>query len=515
MNLGYQILAVSARRFPQHPALLGPWGELDYGRIEARVARLAGGLLRLGINPGDRIAFMMNNHPDVVIAYFAILRVGAIAVAVNVMLKRNELAYLLNNSETGTVICEPAVLDAVLAAQTEAPSLRNIVLTSGPVRDGIVPMGALEGGEPMSDVADRLPDDIAMMLYTSGTSGEPKGVMMSHFWLDFALVSWVNVFKLTHDDRTLVASPFFYVIGMVMGVLAAFRIGASAVLIERFKPQIALDAITRFRPTTANIVPTAVVQLLDKFDPALHDVSSIKTLFSAGAAFSAALRRRVSESFGWEAYEIYGLTEAHMLAAGRAGLPYREGMIGVPGGNVTVRVVDEADRDVARGEIGEFICKGDTVTLGYWRRPKETAEAYRDGWFHTGDLGLMDADGYIRIVDRKKEMIITGGANIYPAEVEKVLAQYPGVAMAALVGVPDEQYGELPVAVVALRPGSSATAEAIIGFCRERLAAFKCPRSVEFVNDLPVTATGKLARRQLRDQLAVSAAGGSSRHEPS
>jgi long-chain acyl-CoA synthetase len=515
MNMGHQILTVSARRFPQRPALLGQWGELGYAQIEAKVARVAGGLQRLGIKPGDRVAFMMNNHPDVVIAYFAILRVGAIAVAVNVMLKRHELGYLLNDSETGTIICEPSVLDAILAARGDVPCLQNIVLSGGPVRDGVTSMDALEAGEPMPDVADRLPDDIAVMLYTSGTTGEPKGVMMSHFWLDFVSICWVNVFKLTRDDRVLVTSPFFYTIGMVMGVLAAFRIGATAILIERFKPKTALDVITRFHPTTANIVPTAVVQLLDNFDPKLHDVSSMKTLFCAGSPFPAALKRRVRETFGWEPHEIYGLTEAHMLAAGRAGLPHHEDMIGIPGANVTVRVVDDSNQDVTPGKIGELICKGDTVTLGYWRRPAETAETYRDGWFHTGDLGIMDEDGYIRIVDRKKEMIITGGANIYPAEVERVLTQHPCVAMATLVGMPDEQYGELPAAVIVVRPGTSTTAEEIINFCRDRLAAFKCPRSVVFADALPATATGKVARRQLRDHLAAMAAAGSTRRETS
>jgi len=484
---------------------LSQWGECSYAQLEMRVARLAGGLVRLGIRPGDRVAFMMNNHPDVVIAYFAILRIGAIAVAANVMLKRNELAYLLNDSETGTIICELSALDSVVAAGKQTPSLKNIVLAGDVRRDDLVTIGALEANEPIAEVMDRAPDDVAMMLYTSGTTGEPKGVMMSHFWLDFVSVSWVNVFKLTRDDRVLVTSPFFYTIGVVMGVLAAFRIGATALLMERFKPRNALEVITQLRPTTANIVPTAVMQLLDNFDPVRHDVSSMKTLFSAGAPFPAALRRRVRETFGWEAYEIFGLTEAHMLAAGRPGLPHRDGMIGVPGANVTVRVVDDSGRDVAPGTIGEFICKGDTVTLGYWRRPAETSEAYRDGWFHTGDLGVMDSDGYIRVVDRKKEMIITGGANIYPAEVEKVLAQYPNAAMAALVGLPDEQYGEIPVAVVALRPGANATADDIITYCRDRLAAFKCPRSVVFASELPLTATGKIARRQLRDQLTALA----------
>jgi long-chain acyl-CoA synthetase len=509
MNLGYQILAISARRFPRRTALLGPWGELDYAQIDAKAAQLAGGFVRLGIRPGDRVAFMMNNRPETVIIYFAILRIGAIAVAANVMLKRGELAYLLDDSEAAAIVCEPALLDTVLAAQGDVRSLRNVVVSGDAGCDRAVSLNALAAGEPMSDVADRGPDDIAMMLYTSGTTGQPKGVMMSHFWLDFVTISWVNVFKLTADDRALVTSPLFYTIGMVMGVATAFRIGASAVLIERFKPQIALDAITRFRPTTANIVPTAVIQLLNNFVPGRHDASSLKTVFTAGAAFPPPAKRRVQQTFGWELHEIYGLTEAHMLAAGSAGLPTREGMIGLPGANLTVRVVDDAGREVKRGEIGEFICKGDTVTQGYWRRPKETAETYRDGWLYTDDLGIMDEEGYIKVVDRKKEMIITGGANIYPAEVEKVLARHPDVAMAALVGVPDEQYGEIPVGVVALRRGTRATAEAIIGHCRARLAAFKCPRSIVFVEELPVTATGKVARRQLRDQLLAGA--GSSR----
>ncbi len=503
MNMGYQILSTSAHRFPRHPALLGPWGALDYAQVERRAARLAEGLVRLGIKPGDRVAFMMNNRPDVVFAYFASLRVGAIAVAVNVMLKRNELAYLLNDSETRTIICEPSVLDIVLATRADVQSLRDVIVCGETSCAGAISINVLEDGKAMPGVVDRLPDDIAMMLYTSGTTGDPKGVMMSHFWLDYVCTSWVNIFKLTQDDRVFVTSPVFYTIGLVMGVLAAFRIGASAILIERFKPKSALDAITQFRPTTANIVPTAVVQLLDNFDPAAHDVSSMKTLFSAGSQFPAALRRRVDETFGWKSFEIYGLTEAHMLAAGHVGLPYRQDMIGLPGGNIAVRVVDDFGHDVPPGEIGELICKGDTVTLGYWRRPSETAEAYRDGWFHTGDLGIMDKDGYIRIVDRKKEMIITGGANIYPAEVEKVLSQHPSVALAALIGVKDEQYGELPVAVIALRPGASATAEDIISYCRDRLAIFKCPRSVMFTNEIPVTATGKVARRQLRDRLAA------------
>jgi acyl-CoA synthetase (AMP-forming)/AMP-acid ligase II len=209
--------------------------------------------------------------------------------------------------------------------------------------------------------------------------------------------------------------------------------------------------------------------------------------------------------FGWEPREIYGLTEAHMVAVGARGLPLREGMIGTPGGNLVVRVVDDAGRDVGRGEIGEIVCRGDTVTAGYWQKPVETAESWRDGWFHTGDLGVMDADGYLKVVDRKKEMIISGGANVYPTEVERVLAQHPDVAAAALVGLPDLTYGERACAVVVRRPGAAVTEDGIVAFCRERLAAYKCPRSVVFVEALPFTASGKVARRELKASLAVRA----------
>ncbi|MCC7166153.1 MAG: AMP-binding protein [Rhodospirillales bacterium] len=507
MNMGYQILAVSAQRFPHRLALTGDGGDFDYGALEARVAQVAGGFLRMGVGPGERVGVMMNNHPDAVIAYFALLRVGAIAVGVNVMLKRDELAYLLNDCQASALICEAAVLDTALAAQADVPSLRAIVLAGGKARAGIDSLDALAAGAPMTGVADRHPDDLAMMLYTSGTTGEPKGVMMSHFWLDYVTLCWVNVFKLTRDDRSLVTSPFFYTTGVIMGVLVSFRIGAAAILLERFKPLIALEAITRYRPTLANIVPTAVAQLLDHYDADRHDVSSLTRLFSAGSAYTAALKRRVQETFGWESHEIYGLTEAHMLGAGHAGFPHREGMVGLPGANITVRVIGDDGHEVAQGAIGEFVCKGDTVTLGYWRRPEATAEAYRDGWFHTGDLGIMDADGYLRVVDRKKEMIITGGANIYPAEVERVMAQHPDVALAVLVGMPDAQYGELPVAVVVRRPNALVGGDEIIGFCRERLAVYKCPRAVIFRDELPLTASGKVARRQLRDQLAAQATG--------
>ena len=499
MNRGYEILSAASRRWPQRTALLGDWGVMSFADLEARAARVAAGLVRLGVKPGDRVGYMMNNAPEVVVAYFAILRIGAVAVAINVMLRPAELAYLLGDSGAVALVCEASVVDAVVKARGEAADLRAVVALDAPAAAGTLPFSALEAGEqPAPPVADRDPDDVAMIMYTSGTTGAPKGVMMTHAWLDFTTLGWVCVYKLSGEDRFFVGSPFFYAIGSIMDVLAPFRVGASAVLLDRFRPRAALDAITRYRPTATVLVPTAAAMLLNEYDPARDDVSSMSIFFTAGSPVPPGVRERLRSTFGWELREIYGLTEAHMVAVGARGLPPREGMLGVPGGNLVVRVVDDADRELPRGEVGEIVCRGETVTAGYWRKPEATAESYRGGWFHTGDLGIMDADGYLKIVDRKKEMIISGGANIYPAEVDRVLNQHPALAAATLVGLPDPTYGERACAVVVRRPGASVTADEVIAFCRERLAAYKCPRVVVFVPELPLTASGKVARRQLR-----------------
>jgi long-chain acyl-CoA synthetase len=503
MNRAYDILDVAARRFPDRVALLGAWGQMTFGELATRAGRVAAGLTRLGVRPGDRVCYMMNNHPEVVVAYFGILRLGGVAVAVNVMLRPAELAYLLDDSGASVIVCESGAVETVLKACADVAVPPTVVVV-GEAPDSTIAFDDLERVDVSAPIADRDPDDVAMIMYTSGTTGAPKGVMMSHAWLDYTTLGWVSVYKLSGDDRFLVASPFFYAIGSIMDVLAPFRVGASAVLLERYRPRLALDALTRFRPTATVMVPTAAVQLVDAVDPARDDVSSMRIFFTAGSPCPEGFRERLRATLGWELREIYGLTEAHMVAVGARGLPRRDGMIGTPGANMLVRIVDDTGRDVAPGEVGEVICKGDTVTAGYWRKPRETAEAYREGWFHTGDLGVMDADGYLKVVDRKKEMIITGGANIYPAEVERVVVSHPAVATAALIGIPDATYGETPCAVVVLRPDTSATADQIIEYCRERLAVFKCPRVVRFVNELPLTASGKIARRQLRTELGIA-----------
>jgi acyl-CoA synthetase (AMP-forming)/AMP-acid ligase II len=444
-----------------------------------------------------------------VIFALAVLRAGAIGVAVNVMLGRDELAYVLSDSGCRALLCEEGVAGRALAIGDRVPSLELVIVPEGCDMAGTMTLRRLIEGAPTVPVVPRGPDDIAFLVYTSGTTGAPKGVMMTHAFIDFVVMSWVVVFKFRHSDRMFLASPFFYTMGMI-SVLIAFRVGAPIVLAGRFQARAALDAIAAHRVTGTWIVPTAAAQLMDAYEQERDDLSSMTRFFVAGDSLREDLRARLDAVLPGPPRETYGLTEAHVLGASAIGMALRDGMIGPPGGNVDLRLVDDEGSDVQVGEVGEILCKGDTVVAGYWQRPEETRKAFRDGWFATGDLGVQDDYGYLKVVGRKNSMIVTGGANVYPAEVEKALLKHAGLMHAVVVGIPDKIYGELPVAGVVPRPGAILSEDEVLAFCRENLAAYKCPRRVLFADSLPVTATGKLSHRAFRDQIL---AGDGSRRE--
>jgi long-chain acyl-CoA synthetase len=501
MNLAHQLLEMPLRRFPERTAIISARGNMTFGELEDEVERIAKGLRGLGIGIGDRVGFMMNNRPEVISLYFAIVRIGAIAVAVNVMLREAELVYLLNDADVVAIVCEDAVADRALQAQASVTSLRHVIVTGDSGGGGLALSDLPSNGH--GGVASLSPDAPAMMVYTSGTTGVPKGVLMSHSWVDYVCAAWNSVFKTSHQDRSLVTSPFFYVIGSVIEVLSPFRVGSSVVLIERFKPRDALEIITRHRPTITCMVPTAVQQILSVYDPSRDDVTSMRAFFVAGDLVTPELSRRVKETLGWQVRQIYGLTEAHMLAVDAVGYAPEEGWLGPPGGNTEIRLVDDDGRDVESGEVGEIVSRGDTIAGPYWKRPDETAEAWREGWFHTGDLGVHGPTGRLKVVGRKKEMIITGGANIYPAEVERLMMEHPAVEQVVVVSVEDEMYGQVPWGLVVLRHGVEVVPEELISWCRDHMAVFKCPRRIVIVSELPLTASGKVKRAEVREWLSA------------
>lgn len=501
MNLAYQFLKLPAEHRPEATALIAD-ETLTFRELEERTERIAAKLIAAGVSPGDRIGFMMNNTATLIAVYFAILRVGAVAVAINVMLQRDEINFLVDDAGCRAVFCDAEAVERLVSVRDRVPSLQTIIVVGSeagsPVPDGAVALDSMESSAGRVPVVDRAVDDIALLFYTSGTTGLPKGVMLTHYWVDYTMTAWAMALKLRASDRMFTVSPFFYALGMI-AVLIAFRVSASVVMLGRFQARAVLDALTTYEPTVTLLVPTVASLTLDQFDPARDRVNTIRTLVLSGGGHGAELHERIEQAFETPVRGVYGLTEAHLLAAGAVGMPLRPGVVGPTGGNVEVRIVDDNGNDVAQGQVGEIICRGDTVASGYWGQPEATAAAFRDGWFLTGDLGVQDEAGYLSVVGRRKEMIVVGGANVYPAEVDNLMLGHPDVSQATLVGIPDETYGELPVAALVLQAGARITESEFIAYCRERLAAYKCPRRVVFLDSLPATASGKVARGPVRD----------------
>lgn len=360
-------------------------------------------------------------------------------------------------------------------------------------------VAALAAHPPAAGLAERSPDDTAVILYTSGTTGEPKGAELTHANLTAnADVVRRDLFDLGPDDVVLGALPLFHSFGQVCCLNAPVAAGAAVSLVERFDAAAVLATIAGHRVTVVPGVPTMFVALLGRPDLAAHDLSAVRVCMSGGAALPLEVLRGVEQAFGVAVLEGYGLSETSPAASfNHPGRVRKAGSVGTPIRGVEMRVVDESGAEIPQGETGEIVIRGHNVMKGYWRRPRETAAAIRDGWFHTGDLGRVDEDGYFFVVDRKKDLIIRGGYNVYPREVEEVLYEHPAVAEAAVVGVPHPGLGEEVAAAVVLRPGATATAEELRDHVKAQVAPYKYPRIVWITDALPKSATGKLLKRDV------------------
>ncbi|CAA7601136.1 AMP-dependent synthetase/ligase [Acididesulfobacillus acetoxydans] len=513
MNLA-EILERNTLRIPQNSAVISEDVHWSWKEFNTLVNRMGNALQGLGVRKGDRVGIYLPNSPEYLVVYFAIAKIGAIAVAFNIMYKGAEITYIINNSEATALVCldgEP--LRNVVGVVGELPTLKHLIVVPARAASGsnstavfsaafpVLSYDKLLGaGEPVLAAVDCAADDVVTILYTSGTTGQPKGAMLTH--RNFSDNAKLNAFYTLHindQDRFLTGTPFCHIF-FVLTVLGPIYKGAAVITMPRFFPDKALELISRFRVTHFAGVPTMYIYMLQTYaaHPELYDLQSWRFAQAAGAAMPAEYIERIEQTFQVGFCECYGSTETSSTCTyGRLGHG-KAGSIGPAAEDWEVQVVDGGNREVACGDVGEIVVKGPGVFRGYWKMPAATREAFTDGWFHTGDLGRRDEDGYFYIVDRKKDMLICGGYNVYPREVEEVLYSHPAVLEAAVVGLPDPVKGEIPKAFISLRPGQQTTAEEIITYCRSKMAAYKVPRLVELLPELPKNMSGKILKRSLK-----------------
>ena len=482
----------SAADHPDRTAIRMDDRALSYRELDELSSRAASWLADRGIVAGDRVGLMLPNAAEFAVLYYGILRAGAIVVPMNPLLKAREVSYYLSDSQAGITFAWHGVADQAAEGARRAGS--DLVLIE-PDELAL----ALGRCTPAPDVADRQPTDTAVILYTSGTTGQPKGAELTHDnLLHNVEVTAATLLHLTPDDVVLGALPLFHSFGQVVGMGCAVAAGACLTLLARFDPARALEIIKRDQVTVLPGVPTMYAAILHQAGGGADDVASLRLCVSGGASMPVELLRAFERQFGCIILEGYGLSETSPVASfnhpDRARKP---GTIGQPISGVQMRVQDDDGRPLPSNGIGEIAIRGRNVMKGYWQRPAETAEVLADGWFRTGDLGLVDSDGYYSIVDRKKDMIIRGGLNVYPREVEEVLYEHPSVAEAAVIGVTDDLLGEEIAAVVTLKPGAAADPEELRQYVRSQLAAYKYPRYVWIVPELPHGDTGKILKRAI------------------
>jgi long-chain acyl-CoA synthetase len=485
-------LAVAAVRDPDRAAIRMDEQVLRYRDLEEQSARAASWLLGKGVGPGDRVGLMFPNVPEFAVLYYGILRAGAIVVPMNPLLKAREVDYYLKDSQAALALAWHGVAgEAAEGAQRAGVEL--VTVEPGELAT------ALGGCPPAAELADRAPADTAVILYTSGTTGQPKGAELSHDNLAHNIeVTSTTLLRLRPGDVILGALPLFHSFGQVVGMGCAVAAGACLTLLPRFDPARALEIIKRDQVTVLPGVPTMYAAILHCAGGSAGDAASLRLCVSGGASMPVELLREFENAFACMILEGYGLSETSPVASfNHPDRVRKPGTIGQAISGVEMRIQDDAGTPLPAGVVGEIAIRGRNVMKGYWRRPEETAEVLADGWFATGDLGRVDAEGYYSIVDRKKDMIIRGGLNVYPREVEEVLYEHPAVAEAAVIGVTDALLGEEVAAVVTLKPGAAVSPEELREHVKGQLAAYKYPRYVWIAGELPHGDTGKILKRAI------------------
>ncbi len=490
MNLA-SILTESAAESGDRVAVKLDDSELTYSQLDGASAHIAGLLRARGLGPGDRVGIMLPNVPHFPICYYGVLRAGGVVVPMNVLLKRREVSFYLSDSGAKVLFAWHEFEEDAVGGAEDAGA-ECVLVVPGEFED------VVGRAEPITEVAGTNDADTAVILYTSGTTGTPKGAELTHANLSRNAKVAHELFAVDEDAVTLGALPLFHSFGQTCSLNATVGGAGILTLIPRFDPGKALEIMQRDRVNVFQGVPTMYGAILHHAERERYDVSALKLCVSGGSAMPVELMRGFESAFGCKVLEGYGLSETSPVASFNH--PDRErkpGSIGTPVEGVEMKVVDDDGNDVGDDQVGEIVIRGHNVMKGYWNRPDATSEAIHDGWFHTGDMAKVDNDGYFFIVDRKKDMIIRGGYNVYPREIEEVLYEHPAVREAAVLGVPHDEYGEEVAAAVCLKEGAEASADELRDFVKEQVAAYKYPRRVWFVDELPKGPTGKILKREI------------------
>ncbi len=467
--------------------------QLSYAQLDAMSSQAAAMLREAGVEPGDRVGLMLPNVPAFVVLYYGILRAGGIVVPMNVLLKRREIAYYLEDSGAKLLLASSDFGEEAEAGGAEAGAEVKVL-----ERGGL--LGWLEAYQASGEIAATDAEDTAVILYTSGTTGQPKGAELTHANLDGNAEAVTATFTgAGPDDVVLGALPLFHSFGQTVAMNGTLRGGGSLALLPRFDPEAALELMRSLGVTIFLGVPTMYGAILNHPGSEDYDLSSLRICVSGGQSLPVELLHGFEDAFGCKILEGYGLSETSPVACqNRPDRERKPGSIGVPIEGSEMKICDDKGAECDDGDVGEILIKGPNVMKGYWRRPDATEETIRDGWLHSGDLGRRDSEGYFYVVDRKKELIIRGGYNVYPREVEEVLYEHPDVLEAAVVGVPHDSLGEEVGAAVVLREGAKADPEALSAFVKEQIAAYKYPREVWFLDELPKGPTGKILKREIK-----------------
>lgn len=504
MNWSY-VLEKNAAAYPDKEAIVFEGDRVSYKTLQERVDALAQGLQKRGVKKGDVVALLLYNCAEYVEITFAVNKIGGIWLPLNFRLAGEELAYILNHAEAKILISEGEFKPIIQGIRSRLPHLRGLisvgkeVLPEGESYDRIL---SENWGATVPHVSVEL-DDLQRLMYTSGTTAHPKGVMITYGNFYWKSISHIMLFNITPEDKTLVVGPLYHVAGLDLPGMGTLYAGGSLVILKRFEPVSTLETIQKEKTTNTWFAPTMVNMLFQEPTLNRYDVSSIRFIINGGEKMPLPLIEKIGQRFpaAWFA-DAYGLTETvsgdTFLARGK--MIEKIGSVGKPVVQLRVRVVDDQGRDVPAGALGEIILRGPKVFKGYWKNPEATAEAIKEGWFYTGDIGTLDAEGYLYIIDRKKDIIISAGENIASLEVERVIYALPQVLETAVVGIPDPRWQEVPKAFVVVKKGEKISVEQILAHCSQKLAKFKVPKEVEFIDILPRNPSGKVLKRELRER---------------